>query len=292
MNLHIILLSQHPQWLPSGSGVEHRDPGGSPRQNRATRGDRLRLGPPGLASVEPRARSPYALPPWGILVIRCEEKTVIADTAATECGVSRVPVVRTGACGPRPGSPMSGGYHARLLTDGVPVRSMKQLFELALRLEPPWRVVSSDFDFERRRVDVSLGFRARSRFPCPHCGRACQAVEFTEGTWRQPDVMAFEAFVTARLPVHPLSRARRRGSDAVLGERPRLASGPDPRRKHRPAPQHLPSPQLASVPSTRELRASQPASSSLTGRRLFSRAITGIRPTGIPESNSAQRTAV
>jgi hypothetical protein len=95
---------------------------------------------------------------------------------------------------------MSGGYHARLLTDGVPVRSMKQLFELALRLEPPWRVVSSDFDFERRRVDVSLGFRARSRFPCPHCGRACQAVEFTEGTWRQPDVMAFEAFVTARLP--------------------------------------------------------------------------------------------
>jgi hypothetical protein len=34
-------------------------------------------------SVEPRARSPYALPPWGILVIRCEEKTVIADSAAS-----------------------------------------------------------------------------------------------------------------------------------------------------------------------------------------------------------------
>ena len=27
-----------------------------------------------------------------------------------------------------------------------------------------------------------------------------QAVEVTEGTWRQPDMMAFEAFVTARLP--------------------------------------------------------------------------------------------
>jgi hypothetical protein len=86
------------------------------------------------------------------------------------------------------------------LTDGVPVRSMKQLFELALQLEPPWRVVSSDFDFERRRVDLCLGFRAGSRFRCPQCERACQAVEFTEGTWRQPDVMAFEAFVTARLP--------------------------------------------------------------------------------------------
>jgi hypothetical protein len=77
---------------------------------------------------------------------------------------------------------------------------MKQLFELALQLEPPWRVVSSDFDFARRRVDLRVGFRAGSRFPCPQCGRACQAVEFTEGTWRQPDMMAFEAFVTARLP--------------------------------------------------------------------------------------------
>jgi len=77
---------------------------------------------------------------------------------------------------------------------------MKQLFELALQLEPPWRVLSSDFDFARRRVDLRLGFRAGSRFPCPQCGRACQTVEFTEGTWRQPDVMAFEAFVTARLP--------------------------------------------------------------------------------------------
>src|SRR5450755_2262435 len=178
---------------------------------------------------------------------------------------------------------MSGGYHARLLTDGVPVRSMKQLFELALRLEPPWRVVSSDFDFERRRVDVSLGFRARSRFPCPHCGRACQAVEFTEGTWRQPDVMAFEAFVTARLPsirgpehgevaVTPswasdhvsLQALIREGNTDQLGDTP-------------------PSPQLASRPSTRELRASQPASSSLTGRRR-SRAIHRMPPTDISKS--------
>ena len=95
---------------------------------------------------------------------------------------------------------MSGGYHAWSLTDGVPVRSMKELFELALQLEPPWHVVSSDFDFARRRVDLRVGFRAGSRFPFPQCGRSCQAVEFTEGTWRQPDVMAFEAFVTARRP--------------------------------------------------------------------------------------------
>jgi len=86
------------------------------------------------------------------------------------------------------------------LTDAVPVRSMKQLFELALQLEPPCRVVSSDFDFARRRVDLRVGFRSGSRFPCPQCGCACQAVEFTDGTWRQPDMVAFAAFVTARLP--------------------------------------------------------------------------------------------
>jgi len=77
---------------------------------------------------------------------------------------------------------------------------MKQLFELALELEPPWRVVRSDLDFERRRVDLRLGFKTGSRFPCPDCGRACPAVAFTEGTWRQPDMMAFEASITARVP--------------------------------------------------------------------------------------------
>jgi len=77
---------------------------------------------------------------------------------------------------------------------------MKQLVELAMQLEPPWRVVSSDIDFERQRVDLRLGFRAGSRFRCPLCGGACQAVEFTEGTWRQPDMIGFEAFVTERLP--------------------------------------------------------------------------------------------
>ena len=67
--------------------------------------------------------------------------------------------------------------------------------------------------------------------------------------------------------VNPLSRARRRGIDALLGERPRLASAPDPRRKHRPGRRHVRASQLASRPCTRGLRTSQPASSSLAGRR-------------------------
>jgi hypothetical protein len=52
----------------------------------------------------------------------------------------------------------------------------------------------------RRRVDLRLSLRADSRFPCPQRGRPCQPVEFTEPSWRQPDVMAADAFVTTRPP--------------------------------------------------------------------------------------------
>ena len=44
---------------------------------------------------------------------------------------------------------------------------MKQLFELALQREPPWRVVSSDVDFERRGVDLRLGLPGRFALPMP-----------------------------------------------------------------------------------------------------------------------------
>jgi hypothetical protein len=60
---------------------------GAPDGAAHAHGDRLRLGPTGLTSVEPRARNLYALPTWGILVIRCEEKTVIADSGPS-CGGS------------------------------------------------------------------------------------------------------------------------------------------------------------------------------------------------------------
>jgi len=39
-----------------------------------------RLGPTAFAFTSTPDAYPYALPPWGILVIRCEEKTVITDS--------------------------------------------------------------------------------------------------------------------------------------------------------------------------------------------------------------------
>lgn len=50
---------------------------GTPDRTAHARGNRLQLAPTGLASIDSRARL-YALPGWGILVIRCGEKTTIA----------------------------------------------------------------------------------------------------------------------------------------------------------------------------------------------------------------------
>src|SRR5450755_4204184 len=56
--------------------------GGAPRQTAPASGEGLRLGRTDRACVHPRARGFYALPAWGILVIRTGEKTVIPPTGA------------------------------------------------------------------------------------------------------------------------------------------------------------------------------------------------------------------
>jgi hypothetical protein len=59
-----------------------------------------------------------------------------------------------------------------------------------------------------------------------------RAVDFTEGTWRQPDAMAFEAFVTAPLPRICCPEHGDLGAHAVVGERARVGSRVDVRRTH------------------------------------------------------------
>jgi len=58
--------------------------GGPPRQTAPASGEGLRLGRTDLACVHPRARGFYALPAWGILVIRTGEKTVIPPTTIAD----------------------------------------------------------------------------------------------------------------------------------------------------------------------------------------------------------------
>lgn len=45
------------------------------------------------------------------------------------------------------------------------------LLQMALGLTPPWKVSSSDFDPQQRRLDIKLDFPRGSVFSCPGCGQ-------------------------------------------------------------------------------------------------------------------------
>ena len=48
------------------------------------------------------------------------------------------------------------------------------LFQRAPGLRPPWQVSSSEFDLQRKLLDIGIGidFPRGSTFTCPECGQA------------------------------------------------------------------------------------------------------------------------
>ena len=74
------------------------------------------------------------------------------------------------------------------------------LFQMALALVPPWKVMASTFDPEKRRLEISIDFPEGSRLPCPTCGAACQVHDTETKTWRHLDFFQHQAFLSARVP--------------------------------------------------------------------------------------------
>jgi len=75
------------------------------------------------------------------------------------------------------------------------------LFQRALGLGEPWRVVGVEFDVALRRLDLRIDFPRGSRFACPECGVAGCAVKDTEAkTWRHLNFFEHQAYLTARVP--------------------------------------------------------------------------------------------
>ena len=75
------------------------------------------------------------------------------------------------------------------------------LFQQALGLQEPWRVVDVRFDAEQRRLDLRIDFPKGSRFACPECGReGCEVHDTEEKTWRHMDFFQHQAYLTARVP--------------------------------------------------------------------------------------------
>ena len=75
------------------------------------------------------------------------------------------------------------------------------LFQIALGLTPPWRVSSSEFDPQRKRLDIMIDFPIGSTFTCPKCQKAGVKPHDTEiKYWRHLNFFQHEVYLTARVP--------------------------------------------------------------------------------------------
>ncbi len=75
------------------------------------------------------------------------------------------------------------------------------LFQAALGLAEPWRVVRTEFDPDRRRLDLHLDFPKGARFPCPEGDQpACPVHDTGRKTWRHLDFFQHQAYLHARVP--------------------------------------------------------------------------------------------
>ncbi len=76
-----------------------------------------------------------------------------------------------------------------------------ELFQMALGLTPPWQVESSEFDPERKRLDIMIDFPRGGMFTCPECGKKeLKAYDTELKYWRHLNFFQHEAYLTARVP--------------------------------------------------------------------------------------------
>lgn len=80
------------------------------------------------------------------------------------------------------------------------VMNETELFQMALGLVEPWRVVRSSFDVQKSRLDIHIDFPRGSKFLCPVCGECCSAYDTSEKTWRHLSFFQHEAYLHARVP--------------------------------------------------------------------------------------------
>lgn len=83
---------------------------------------------------------------------------------------------------------------------GIMVQHL-ELFQQALGLVRPWKVVGYDFSPTQKRLDVRIDFEPGGTFSCPACERTgCKAYDTNERTWRHLNFFQHEAYITARVP--------------------------------------------------------------------------------------------
>jgi transposase len=76
-----------------------------------------------------------------------------------------------------------------------------ELFQQALGLVGPWKVVGYDFSAAAKRLTLSVDFEPGGTFPCPYCERSdCKAYDTSEKTWRHLNFFQHDTHIHARVP--------------------------------------------------------------------------------------------
>lgn len=76
-----------------------------------------------------------------------------------------------------------------------------ELFQMALGLKPPWRVESSEFDLEQKRLDIMIDFPRGGTFTCPDCKQeGLKAYDTELKYWRHLNFFQHEVYLIARVP--------------------------------------------------------------------------------------------
>ena len=75
-----------------------------------------------------------------------------------------------------------------------------QLFEAALNIQQPWIIEEVRLDYERRRLDIILGFQRGALFSCSECHKPLTAYDTRVREWRHLDFFQYETHIYAPLP--------------------------------------------------------------------------------------------
>jgi len=73
---------------------------------------------------------------------------------------------------------------------------------LGLGVTPPWKLVGQRLDTSTQpnQLHLEIATERGALFPCPVCGKACQAHDFAEFTWRHLNFFQHHCFITAKVP--------------------------------------------------------------------------------------------
>lgn len=90
------------------------------------------------------------------------------------------------------------------------------LFTMALGLQAPWSVTGVRFDTKAKEIHFEVRFKPGSRFACPSCGAADQAVHDTRSRrWEHLRFFEHKAFVHAQVPRVACSQCSKTGQIPV-----------------------------------------------------------------------------